>query len=62
MEDADRRKRINRYKKMILRILLILVIVTIILWIYIIFKVIDIENSIDGLNLAITYRLWRISG
>ncbi len=60
LEDINRRKRINRYKKIILRTLLILVIVTIILWIYIIFKVGSIENKINGLNLAITETLWRI--
>jgi len=58
LEDINRRKRINRYKK--LRTLLILVIITIILWIYIIFKVGSIENKINGLNLAITETLWRI--
>ncbi len=60
LEDINRRKRINRYKKIILRTLLILVIITIILWIYIIFKVGSIENKINGLNLAITETLWRI--
>lgn len=60
MEDSNRRKRINRYKKMILRALLILVIITIILWIYIVFKVNDIEDKINNFNLMITSNLWRI--
>lgn len=55
MEDANRRKRVNRYKKLILRTLLLLVIITIILWIYIVFKVNDIEDKINNLNLMITY-------
>ena len=60
MSDSNRRKRINRYKKMILRTLLILVIITIILWIYIVFKVNDIEDKINNFNLMITSNLWRI--
>lgn len=60
MRDSNRRKRINRYKKMILRTLLILVIITIILWIYIVFKVNDIEDKINNFNLMITSNLWRI--
>lgn len=60
MEDSNRRKRVNRYKKMILRALLILVIITIILWIYILFKVNDIEDKINNFNLMITSNLWRI--
>lgn len=60
MQDSNRRKRINRYKKMILRALLILVIITIILWIYILFKVNDIEDKINNFNLMITSNLWRI--
>lgn len=52
-EAAARRKRINRYKKMILRTLLILVIISIVLWIYIIFKIEGIEDKINGLGLTI---------
>lgn len=60
MEDAERRRRVNRYKKMILRTLLLLVIITIILWIYIVFKINDIEDKINHLNIMVTYNLWRI--
>lgn len=50
MEDVEKRKRINRYKKMIIRTLIILIIITMILWGYIIFRLNDIENKIDSLG------------
>ena len=61
MEDSDRRKRINRYKKMILRILFIFIIINVVLWIYIMFKMNNIEDKINDMNLVVLYgRLWRI--
>lgn len=57
---AARRKRINRYKKMILQTLLILVIISIVLWIYIIFKIEGIENKLSGIGLTIMNETRRI--
>lgn len=59
-EAAVRRKRINRYKKMILRTLLVLVIISIVLWIYIIFKIEGIEDKINALGLTIMNGTWRV--
>lgn len=55
-----RRKRINRYKKMIIRILLALVIISIVLWVYIIFKIEGIEDKINGLGMIIMNETRRI--
>lgn len=57
---AARRKRINRYKKMILRTLLILVIISIVLWIYIIFRIEGIEDKLSGIGLTIMNETRRI--
>ncbi len=58
--NIERRKRINRYKKMILRFLMILIVITVILWIYIIFMVNRLENRIDALNLSMISEIRRI--
>lgn len=57
---AARKKRINRYKKMILRFLFALIIISIVLWIYIIFKIEGIENKLSGLGLTIMNETRRI--
>ena len=57
---AARRKRINRYKKLILQTLLILVIISIVLWIYIIFKLEGIEDKLSGIGLTIMNETRRI--
>ena len=51
MEDAEKRKRINRYKKMIIRTLITLIIITLILWVYIIFRLNIIESKINELGI-----------
>ncbi len=50
MENEDKRRRINRYKKIIVWTLGILILLTLALWIYIIFKINVIEGKIDSLN------------
>lgn len=57
---SEKRKRINRYKKIIVRILLVLIVVSIILWIYVILKINILENKIDNVNAGMINEIWRI--
>lgn len=61
-KEDNRRKRINKYKKVIIYTLISLLIVNIVLWAVIILKVNSIEDRLANFNLAIIYNKWRIYG
>lgn len=52
-KDAEKRKRINRYKKLIIRVLIAMIMISVILWIYIVFKINRLEDQIDGLIITV---------
>lgn len=58
----ERRKRINRYKKIIIYTMAALVVISIILWIAILFKMNQIDQRIDNISLTIADDIWRTLG
>lgn len=57
---SEKRKRINRYKKIIIRVLIGMVVISLILWIYIVFKINKLDDQINGLLISVYEKTWRM--
>ncbi len=62
LQKDERRKRINRYKKVIIYTMAAVIVLSIILWIAILFKMNQIDQRIDNISLTIVDDIWRTLG
>lgn len=62
LQKDERRKRINRYKKVIIYTMAAVIVISIILWITILFKMNQIDQRIDNISLTIVDDIWRTLG
>lgn len=62
LQKDERRKRINRYKKVIIYTMAAVIVLSIILWIAILFKMNQIDQRIDNISLTIVNDIWRTLG
>ena len=62
LQKDERRKRINRYKKVIIYTRAAVIVLSIILWIAILFKMNQIDQRIDNISLTIVDDIWRTLG
>lgn len=62
LQKDERRKRINRYKKVIIYTMAAVILLSIILWIAILFKMNQIDRRIDNISLTIVDDIWRTLG
>ena len=62
LQKDERRKRINRYKKVIIYTMAAVILLSIVLWIAILVKMNQIDQRIDNISLTIVDDIWRILG
>ncbi len=62
LQKDERRKRINRYKKVIIYTMAAVILLSIILWIAILVKMNKIDQRIDNISLTIVNDIWRTLG
>ncbi len=62
LQKDERRKRINRYKKVIIYTMAAVILLSIILWIAILVKMNQIDQRIDNISLTIVDDIWRTLG
>ncbi len=62
LQKDERRKRINRYKKVIIYTMAAVIVLSIILWIAILFKMNQIDQRIDNISLTMVDDIWRTLG
>ena len=62
LQKDERRKRINRYKKVIIYTMAAVILLSIILWIAILVKMNQIDQRIDNISLTIVNAIWRTLG
>ncbi len=62
LQKDERRKRINRYKKVIIYTMAAVILLSIILWIAILVKMNQIDQRIDNISLTIVNDIWRTLG
>lgn len=62
LQKDERRKRINRYKKVIIYTMAAVILLSIILWIAILVKMYQIDQRIDNISLTIVNDIWRTLG
>lgn len=58
----ERRKRINRYKQIIIYIMAAVIVISILLWIVILFKMNHLNQRIDNISRTIVDDMWRTLG
>ncbi len=62
LQKDERRKRINRYKKVIIYTMAAVILLSIILWIAILVKMNQIDQRTDNISLTIVNDIWRTLG
>ncbi len=62
LQKDERRKRINRYKKVIIYTMAAVILLSIVLWIAILVKMNQIDQRIDNISLTIVDDIWRTLG
>lgn len=62
LQKDERRKRINRYKKVIIYTMAAVILLSIVLWIAILVKMNQIDQRIDNISLTIVNDIWRTLG
>ena len=62
LQKDERRKRINRYKKVIIYTMAAVILLSIILWIAILVKMNQMDQRIDNISLTIVNDIWRTLG